>query len=166
MQHILLPSKRTTIVKDRAFLSELCKRLKCEIKLTDENTVTISGEAYDEFNAKNVLAAFGRGFDIDTAYKLLEENYFFSSINLKEIYKNEDRVRKIKGRLIGKEGKTKEYIESVSGAKMCVFGNTVSFIGTTEELKIADAAIQVLLDGGTHKKAYHIMEIAKRKSTI
>lgn len=163
MQQILIPHKRAELLLgDKRLRDSICKRLKCRIEV-NENTITVSGEAYEEYNARNVLTAFGRGFDVDDAYKLLSENYFFNSINLKEVFKSEDRIRDIKGRLIGKEGKTKEYIEAVSGAKMCVHGNTASFIGTVDELKIADSAVQVLLDGGTHKKAYRVMENARRK---
>ena len=65
--------------------------------------------------------------------------------------------------MIGEKGRAKEYIESVSGADIAVFGGTVSTIGTVDELKVANAAIQVLVDGGMHKTAYIVMDKEKQK---
>ena len=99
MQQLLIPRKRAEQLK--AYLAELSKRLKCKIRIEDENEIIIDGEPYDEYNARNVITAFGRGFALNDAYKLLSENYFFKSINLKEIFKSKDRIIMIEGREIG-----------------------------------------------------------------
>jgi len=165
LQQILIPLKRAKLLtSDKELLASVSKRLLCEIKIEDENTVILEGEAYEEYNAKNVIAAFGRGFDLNQAYSLLTEDYFFTSISFKELFKTKDQISRVKARIIGRDGKTKEYIESVSGAKLCIYDNTVSMIGTIEQTKIANVALQILLEGGTHKKAYRIMEKARRES--
>ncbi len=161
MEQILIPRKRAEQLK--AHLSELSPILKCKIRVIDENEVVVEGDAYEEYTARNIIIAFGRGFDIGTALKLLDDNYFFKSINLKELFKSKERIIMIEGRIIGKEGKSKAYIESVSGAKLSVFGGTIGLIGTNEEIAIAESAINVLIEGGTHKKAYRVMEAARRK---
>ncbi|HUB92844.1 MAG TPA: hypothetical protein VL945_02685 [Candidatus Saccharimonadales bacterium] len=161
MEHILIPEKRA--LQMRKLLKELESTLKCKIEVIGESEVTIKGEAYDEYNAKNVIQAFGRGFELEKAYKLLKEDYFFKFTNLKDFLGNEEQIRRIKARIIGIEGKTKLYIEEISGADLSIYGNTVGMIGTTAELGIASAALQVLLEGGTHKKAYNIMERMRRK---
>ncbi|MGC8623352.1 MAG: KH domain-containing protein [Candidatus Micrarchaeia archaeon] len=164
MQQLLIPVARAQILqKDPKKIAEIEKVLKCKLELKEENILEISGEPYDEYNARNVLSAYGRGFSIEESYKLLDDSYVFSSINLKEIFGNESQIHRFKSRIIGTEGRTKKYIESVSGAHMCVYGNSVSLIGTLEELKIANAAINVLLEGGTHKKAYRLMELERRR---
>ncbi len=53
-------------------------------------------------------------------------------------------------------------MQSISGAELCVYGNTVSVIGTVDELRIISAALDILIEGGTHKKAYVVMEKTKR----
>ncbi len=161
MEHLLIPEKRAELLAK--IIPEAEKTLKCSIKIADGNEVTIAGEAYDEYNAKNVVQAFGRGFDIGKAYKLLNDDYFFKYTSLKDFLQKEGHVERIKARVIGKDGKTKLYIEEISGADLSIYGNTISLIGTTEQLEIASAAIQVLLEGGTHKKAYSIMERMRRK---
>jgi ribosomal RNA assembly protein len=146
----------------KEFLASVCKRLGCKIEVKDSNEVIISGGAYEEYNARNVVQAFGRGFDIDKAYKLLSDDYFFESIDMKGIFKNEEQIRRIKSRIIGREGKAKSYMQEVSGADLAIYGNTISIIGTVEETKIVRSALNVLLNGGTHSKAYVIMEKTKK----
>lgn len=158
----MIPEKRAKLLEDKELLASIAKRLKCELEL-EENNVTITGEAYDEYLGKNVIAAFGRGFDLHQAYLLLTDEYYFTPISLKELFGTKDQISRVKARIIGTDGKTKEYIESVSGAKLCIYDNTVSMIGTIEQNKIANVAIQILLEGGTHKKAYRIMEKARRE---
>ena len=163
VQQVLIPTKRAKLLKNKLLLDSIEKRLNCKIHLEEENQVVIEGEAYEEYNAKNIISAFGRGFEIDQAYSLLSEEYFFTPINLKEIFRNKEQLMRIKGRIIGENGKTKEYIESVSGAKLCIYESTVSLIGTIDQIKIANVAINILLEGGTHKKAYRVMEKARRE---
>ncbi len=161
MEHLLIPEKRAELLVK--IIPEVEKELKCSIKVAEGNEVVITGEAYDEYNAKNVIQAFGRGFELDKAYKLLKEDYFFKYTSLKDFLQKDDHIDRIKARVIGKDGKTKLYIEEISGADLSIYGNTISLIGTTGQLGIASAALQVLLEGGTHKKAYSIMERMRRK---
>ncbi|MDE1860702.1 MAG: hypothetical protein KGH72_03200 [Candidatus Micrarchaeota archaeon] len=162
MEHLLIPYKRAAMLKDKA-LAALEKRLKCSIKVVNGNEVVIEGSPYDEYNAKNVIQAFGRGFEMDATYKLLSEEYFFEQINLKDVFHTKDQILRVKARIIGKEGKAKEYIESVSGVQLAIFGSTVSMIGKIDEIQVAKTALKVLIEGGMHKTAYRVMENERKK---
>ncbi len=163
MEQILIPSKRAKLLKeDKSLLKSLEDMLSCKLSLHD-NVITAEGEPINEYSAKEVITAFGRGFGINQVRKLLSDDYFFSSINLKEALGKENRIRRIKARIIGTKGRTKEYISDVSGASISVFGNTVSFIGTIDEIKIAEAGVRVLIEGGTHKRAYRVIEAMRRR---
>lgn len=161
MEQILIPHKRAELI-DKKLLAQLKERLGCKLELS-ENEITIDGEAYAEYNAKNVLTAFGRGFTLDKAYKLLNEDYFFEQINLKDTFRSQDQIMRVKARIIGTDGRAKEYMESVSGADIAIFGSSISLIGKIDEIKVADAAIRILIGGGTHKTAYKIMEKERTK---
>ncbi len=161
MERVLIPEKRAEVL--RRIIVRVAKTLECRVELNEDNEVVIDGDSYAEYNAKNVIQAFGRGFSMNTAYKLLDEQHFFRYISLKDVLRNEDQIRRIKARIIGREGKTKEYVQDVSGASMAVYGNTVGLIGTNEQIDTAMGALRVLIDGGTHKKAYRIMEGIRRK---
>lgn len=161
MEQILIPHKRAALL-DKKTIGELVARLGCKIEIED-NVLTIDGESYDEFNAKNVITAFGRGFSLDKAYRLLNEDFFFQQINLKDAFGSKEQIMRVKARIIGTEGKAKEYIESVSGADIAVFGSSVSIIGKIDDLKVAEAAVRMLIGGGTHKTAYMVMEKERMK---
>lgn len=161
MEHILIPEKRAKLLGK--MLGGVGSRLSCKITVVDGNEVAISGDAYSEFNAKNVIQAFGRGFEMEKAYKLLNEDYFSKYVSFKDFFGNEEQIRRIKARVIGSSGKTKLYMEELSGADISIYGNTIGMIGRAGELKIASAGLQVLLEGGNHKKAYNIMERMHRK---
>ena len=163
MQQLLIPEKRAVLLEKKV-LEALSKRVGCSIEVRNGNEVIIDGDALAEYDASNVIKAFGRGFGIEDACKLLKEGYYFDSIDMKPFFKNERQIERIKARLIGKEGKAKTYIQSVSGAVIAIYGNTISFVGTLDEITVAKAAISVLIKGGTHSKAYTLMEKARRRS--
>lgn len=163
MQQMLIPTKRAELLKGEKLFNSVRQRLGCKIEIVDENVLLIEGEALNEYNAGVVLQAFARGFEFETACKLLGDENFFESVDMKQIFKNEDQIKRIKARIIGSDGKTKSYVQSVSGAYLVIYGDTVSMIGSVNEIKIARAAIDILLAGGTHKNAYAIMEKARRR---
>ncbi len=163
MRQILIPTARAKLISKDDMLKQVSERLSCKITIENGNEVVIDGDPYNEYLAANVIEAFARGFDINTAYRLLNEDMYFKSINLKEIFKNEKQIRRIKARIIGKDGKTKRYIQAVSGATIELYGGTVSGIGTLDQLRIAYTAIDILIEGGTHKKAYRAIERARRE---
>jgi ribosomal RNA assembly protein len=163
LHQILIPTKRAELLKDKKLFAEIRKRLGCRIEVREGNELVIDGDALSEYNARIVIQAFARGFEFETACKLLGDERFFESIDMKQLFKNEEQIKRVKARVIGSDGKTKTYVQNVSGADLAIYGDTVSMIGTVDEIKIARAAIDVLLEGGTHKKAYAIMEKAKRR---
>jgi ribosomal RNA assembly protein len=166
MQTVYIPKERLKkLGQDKKIVSKVEKLCKCRIGIdSDDDFVEIEGEAYGEYSAKNIIYAFGRGFEIEIACKLSDIDYYFSSISLDEALPSEKRIKQVKARIIGESGRTKTYIEQVSGAKISVYGDTVSFIGRIEEINEAETAVNTLIDGGTHRLAYIKMEAAHRKN--
>ncbi len=166
MQQVFIPSERIRVLrKDRKLLDSLEKICRCTIDVKEEDAVVINAQdGYGEFVARNVMFAFGRGFDIQDAEKLLNDDYYFNSIDIGHILGSEKRIKQVKARIIGEEGRTKIYIESVSGAKLSIYGDTVSFIGTPSQINEAETAVDILIHGGTHKVAYSRMEAVHRKN--
>ncbi len=164
MEDIYIPRERLDILKsDKRLFRQMESICDCKIEI-ESDRLCLTGNAYSEFLAKNIVFAFGRGFDLNAARLLSDEDYYFSSIDLKHVLGSEKRVKQIKARIIGQSGRTKGYIENVSSAKISVYGDTVSFIGSVEEINEAETAVNTLIDGGTHKLAYLRMEAAHRKN--
>jgi ribosomal RNA assembly protein len=164
MQEVYIPHERIKAARsDHGILKEVGKACRCTIKVNDD-AVEIEGDPIDEFTARSIVSAFGRGFDVETAMLLKDQDYYFKSIDLRQLEPNSKRIHQVKARIIGENGRAKRYIEEVSAAHISVYGDTVSIIGTAEQLYEAETAISTLVEGGTHKLAYLKMEAAHRKN--
>jgi len=122
-----------------------------------------ASESYAEFIAKDVVKAVGRGFAPHDALRLATGDYYLKIVDLKDILGSENSVERQKARIIGEEGKARRMIEECSGAKMVVYGGTVSLVGLVDEVELASAAITHLLDGKPHSFVYTFLEHGKKR---
>lgn len=107
----------------------------------------------------DVVKAIGRGMNPEKAVRLFQDDEYFELIDLKEFVSGRDnQLARIRGRVIGKEGKTRSLIEDLTGVDMCIYGNTISLIGTSAGLPVAKQAIQMLLNGSEHSTVYRYLE--------
>ncbi|MDE1856590.1 MAG: hypothetical protein KGH98_00735 [Candidatus Micrarchaeota archaeon] len=165
MLQLYIPAERIKRLKDDSeSMRKVERTTKCKLSISPD-IIDIDGEAYGEFIAKNVLYAYGRGFDMDKAMLLCSDDYYFSVIDLGLLFGNDKRIQQVKARVIGKEGRAKRYIESVSSAHISVYGDTIAIIGKIGEVTEAETAINSILAGGTHRVAYRRMESAHRKNS-
>ncbi|MHA1211894.1 MAG: KH domain-containing protein, partial [Candidatus Heimdallarchaeota archaeon] len=80
-------------------------------------------------------------------------------INLKLVLgTNPNKIKRFRGRLIGREGKTRRVIEETTGTRISVYGNTIGIIGPYERLRVARDAIYMLLEGSKHGTVYGFLE--------
>ena len=108
---------------------------------------------------KQVLIAFGRGFDLDDALNLLDEQYGLEIIDITDyVGKSKSRLVTMRGRIIGTDGKTKRTIENATGTKLSIFGKTVSILGPWEKIPTAKRAVEMLLEGKMHNTVYRWLE--------
>ncbi|MEM0154590.1 MAG: hypothetical protein QW814_02020 [Methanothrix sp.] len=164
MEEIYIPQERSRLLREKpGILKKLGELCECKIDIEEPNCIRIEGGGYGEFTAKEVIQAFGRGFNMRIAELLLKDGYYFSSISIRDITSNKSRIKNIKSRLIGRDGKAKRYMENVSGAVIAVYGDTVSFIGSSEAIEEANAAARAIMKGSSHRLAYAKMEAAHRK---
>jgi ribosomal RNA assembly protein len=90
-----------------------------EITSRDEKTDPVS-----LLRAKDIATAVGRGFSPENAYILFDEDMVLELIDLRELYgKNESDIRRVKGRIIGQDGKTRRIIEEMTRAHLSIFGD-------------------------------------------
>jgi len=122
------------------------------------------------FKAKDVVNAIGRGFSPELAFRLIrDEEAFLDVIDLRAIFgKSESDIRRVKGRIIGMEGKTRRIIEELTETNVCVYGYTIGLIGDIEQVQAAREAIQMLIRGSIHSTVYRFLhrkrrELKKRK---
>lgn len=147
------------------------KRLSIELTIDSETgdvTITLAREDADPsllFRAKEVVTAIGRGFSPDRAYRLIQdEDAVLEVIDLREIFgRSPSDLQRIKGRIIGQEGKTRRIIEELTEADVSVHGHTVSIIANMDQMEIAREAIQMLVRGSLHSTVYRFLHRKRRE---
>ncbi len=147
------------------------KRLKVEITIDSETgdvTIKLAPEADDPsllFRAKEVITAIGRGFTPEGAFRLIDdEELLLEVIDLREMFGNsQSELQRVKGRLIGQEGKTRRIIEELTDADVSVHGHTVAIIAGIEEMEIAREAVKMILRGSMHSTVYRYLNRKRRE---
>ncbi|ABK13970.1 MAG: RNA-processing protein [Methanothrix sp.] len=166
--NIKIPSDRIGAVigpngETKRYLEERCS---VSLDIDSESgavTVTSQGDALDAMRAIDVLRAIARGFSPERAFALLDDDMLMLDIlDLSSLAATKNDLIRIKGRIIGKDGKTRELMESLTGARISVYGKTVSIIGYPEQIKVVRSALEMLIDGAPHGNVYSFLEKKRR----
>ncbi|MCS7109714.1 MAG: KH domain-containing protein [Candidatus Micrarchaeota archaeon] len=162
MQIVKIPTERIKILMSNAKYIE--DKGNVHLSLSNEEGISITSEdPIAEWKGVNVVKAIGRGFSPEIAVKLFSDEYTLHIINLKEIFSKEKQRIRIKARLIGTKGKTRATIEELSGSYVCIYGNTISFIGKLEEVSIAVEAANMIINGASHGAVYMFLQKERKK---
>ncbi len=161
-----IPKERIAVLIGRngEVKKQLEENTKTSIKIdSEEGDVFIRGkDAVNLYVAREIVKAIGRGFNPEVANLLLKQDYCFIFIDISEECKPSD-IKRIKGRIIGKEGKSRNTIEALTECNISVYGKTVSIIGLNENALIAKQALESLIRGSPHSKVYTFLEKHRRE---
>jgi ribosomal RNA assembly protein len=147
------------------------KKLGVQLAVDSESgdvVITISPKTRDPsmlFRAKEVVSAIGRGFSPEKARRLLDdEEAVLMVVDMREfVGKSESAIKRLSGRIIGREGKTRRLIEELTDAYVSVYGHTIGIIGATEEAEIARQAIEMFIRGRLHTSVYRFLHAKRRE---
>ena len=129
-----------------------------------EGEVTVSGtDALDLLTVREIVRAIGRGFNPDIALLLLKSDYALELVSIRDFAKTSNDALRLKGRVIGKEGKARTIIEQLTECYISVYGKTIAIIGETERLSIARKAVEQLLKGSQHARIFTWLERQRRR---
>jgi ribosomal RNA assembly protein len=165
---IRIPKERVGILvgpegKTKAYIEEQMK-VNLEIESEDGGvTITLTEDQKDPsmlFRAKDLVIAIGRGFAPEVAFRLIRnEDDVFDMVDLRLVFgRSESDIRRIKGRIIGSEGKTRRLIEELTEANVTVYGHTIGIIGDYQEADAARNAVQMIIEGCEHKTVYRYLQ--------
>lgn len=147
------------------------KKLTVDLQVDSESgtvQITVPPAARDPtvlFRAKEVVTAIGRGFAPEHAFRLLDDDeIIFEMIDLREtVGRSPSDLKRLKGRVIGKEGKTRKIIEELSEANISVYGHTIAIIGYPDQSAIAREAVRMLIRGSLHGTVYRFLHKKRRE---
>lgn len=141
--------------------------LKIDID-SDEGEITINEQEADNpiiaLQLEEIIRAIGRGFSPEHAMRLFKEDTYFFVFDIHDyVGKKPTHIRRLKSRVIGKNGKTKHIIERLTGSDISVYGHTISFISDFESMDVTKKTIDMLLSGSKHATVYRFVEREMKK---
>ncbi len=168
-KEVKIPKDRVGVLigKNGETKKQIESKTGTKIKVTNDGYVTIDGE--DSFNilkAMNVVKAIGRGFNPQTALKLIKDDYTLDIIEITDYAKTKNSLIRLRGRVIGTNGKAKKTIQELTETDIIIHGKTVGIIGLPENVSLAREAIIKLLEGAMHSTVYHMLERERKKMKI
>ncbi len=149
--------KTKTIKKKK---QELEKRLNVHIDI-NRGQVSFEGSPVDEYGAALVFEAIAFGFSIQKALLLLEEDYQFRKIHIRD-YTRRKNLRDVLARIVGTKGKTRRTVETISGCFLIIHDHDVGIIGESESIENAVTAITRIIKGSKQANMYKYLERMNR----
>ncbi|ABD42165.1 KH, type 1 [Methanospirillum hungatei JF-1] len=145
---------------------EIEEKTKTRIQVdSEEGLVSIEGEDADGFiQAVETVKAIARGFSPERAAILLEDpDLYLEIIELSEYAGSDSKIERIRGRIIGRDGRSRAQIQDMTATEISVYGKTVGIIGTIEQVKIAREAVEMLIKGVSHESVFSFLEKKRRE---
>lgn len=164
MNHVTIPQDRigALIGAGGETLREIEDRAEVRLDVDSENgSVRIEsvGDPVMGLKGPDIVRAIGRGFPPEDALVLLDdEMMMLDIIDIDAAARNKNDLQRQKGRLIGEDGRTRELMEELSGARVVIYGSTMGVIGMPEQVSMVREAAEMLLDGAPHGAAYSFLE--------
>lgn len=165
---VRIPKERVGVLvgPDGKVKQNIEAKLMVELQIESESggvTIVLSEKADDPsllLTAKDAVAAIGRGFSPEHAFRLIRnEDDIFDFIDLRVIFgRSESDHKRVKGRVIGANGKTRRLIEELTDASVVVYGHTIGFIGAFEQVDVARNAVQMIINGSQHQTVYKYLQ--------
>ncbi|MDR0438841.1 MAG: KH domain-containing protein [Methanocalculaceae archaeon] len=171
-QEVKIPNDRigATIGKHGETRKNLEKLLEVTLEVdSHDGLVTITNEknAFAEIRAMEIIKAIGRGFSPERAKKLLEDDdMILDLIDISDDTDTPQKLSRIRGRIIGRDGKAREQIENMTGTYISVYGKTIGVIGMPDQVNDAHTAILILIGGSDHNTVFNFLDRRKKDAKM
>jgi len=168
-QYVRIPQDRIGVLIGRNGIIKEDIEKKSESRIEVDST---EGEVYIEgieggdplkaLRVADVIKAIGRGFSPENAFTLLDDDFLlFDVISIDNF--TSKTLKRVKGRVIGRNGRTRRVIENIAGVKISVYGKTIGIIGYSHQIRTAHDAIEMLINGSPHSAVYSFLERKRRE---
>lgn len=154
--------------RTRAAVESACA---VRLRISRDGGVLISAsgaaDAVKPFKAAEIVTAVGRGFSPESAMRLVRGENALHVMDLRQFgARTGAQLARVRARLIGRDGRARRNVENLSNTAICVYGRTVSVIGSTASLRMAVDALSALSQGSMHGSVYGRMESARRRERM
>lgn len=174
LRRIPVPSARMTPLKTAwvELIKPLVEVLKIQVRMNPRKRCVEmrAGPNTEEPStylqkAAEYIRAFLLGFATQDALALLRmDDLFLESFEMKDVktLKGEHSGRAI-GRLVGKDGKTKNAIENATRTRIVVAGEKIHLMGSFANIKIARGTMSQLIMGSAPNKVFDKLRIVSKR---
>tara|TARA_B100000745_G_scaffold126971_1_gene82757 strand:- start:2175 stop:2906 length:732 start_codon:yes stop_codon:yes gene_type:complete len=115
----------------------------------------------------DVIVAIGRGLAPKRAVQLIQDEVFLKMYDIREwVGRQPNQTRRMRSRLIGRNGRIRSLIEEISRCEMAIYGSTVLVIGDEDGLALAAPAIEGILRGSEHSTILHGLEQDRKRQRL
>ncbi len=112
----------------------------------------------------DVVLAIGRGLAPSRAIQLIQDDVFLRMYDIREwVGRQPNQTRRMRSRLIGRNGRIRSLIEEISNCEMAIHGSTVLVIGDRDGITLAGPAIEGILRGSEHSTILHGLEQDRKR---
>jgi len=168
---IKVPEDRVGVIvgRDGRVRKRVEELTNVKIDVNSEGVVTITAPENTEnpvlaWKARDIIRAMARGFSPKNAFSLIDDDMQLLVISLREVVgSSQNQMKRVAGRIIGENGRTRRVIEQTTETKVSVYGKTVSIIGMSPGLDYARRAIDMLIAGAPHSAVYSRLESMRRE---
>ena len=167
-QELRIPLERVGVVvgKSGEIKKHLEQKIKGKVDIDSKSgEVVLSGEdPIVLMDCRVVVQAIGRGFAPEIAFTLFSEENIMEIVDITQFTgKSKKAMERLKGRVIGADGKARKMIEGITESAVSVYGKTVAVIGEIERVSLARRAVEMLLSGSPHGNVYRWLEDKRRE---
>lgn len=168
-QEIKVPQDRIAVLigKGGKTRRKIETKTGCSLTIDSEEGIVVV-EAEDTISVLRtgeIVRAIGRGFSPERAFILLEdEDLILDVVDLSGVCTTTKQMERIRGRIIGKEGRSREQIEDLTGTLISVYGKTVTIIGLPDQIRVTRDALNMLLEGLPHQSVFAFLDKKKKEA--
>lgn len=160
METIII-DKIARVIKNRKKLIDILN-----IKITNRGKeVTINGNPEDEIIARQVIDALNYGFPYVEAISIKTENRILETVNIKD-HTSRANLERVRGRIIGKGGKTIKTLAGLTDSAMEIKENTVAIITNPDNIERATGSVIAIIKGAKQGGVYKDLEKSHPKPII
>jgi ribosomal RNA assembly protein len=164
--YVLIPKERIAVLigKAGAVRKGIEKRGKVSITIDSESgevavTRKLTKDPSNALIALDIIRAVARGFSPQKAYKLWSPNIYLETIDLTEFLGPSGKaLERVRARLIGREGKVRNYIARLTSVDIVIYGKTVSILGEADNASLAKEAMFKIIEGLPHNAVFKFLE--------
>jgi ribosomal RNA assembly protein len=164
---VKIPEDRVGVLigKEGSVKKQIEKAFNAKLDISSDGLVLMSGKnSLDLYICEKVIKAIGRGFNPEIALLLKNDDYDFELININDYARSSSNdLDRLRGRVIGKDGASRDLIEKKTQTYIIIYGKTVGIIGKLEMVALAFNAIDMLLKGARHPSVFGYIDRELRK---